>query len=123
MISHITSSSPHIYAAGSTTLPYISPNHTNPMQGALRINGTTMEVFDGMAWRGIYLNNADIGLNTEANDAINWAIHRMKQEQERYALASSNEAVRIALDQLEQARTKLELMAHLARDYEAEKTS
>ena len=123
MISHVTSSSPHIYAAGSTTLPYIPHNHTIPMQGALRINGSNIEVFDGMAWKTIYLNNADIGLNTEANDAINWAIHRMKQEQEWYALASSNEAVRIALDQLEQSRTKLELMAHLARDYDTETAS
>ena len=41
----------------------------------------------------------------------------------KYKLATTNEAVRIALDQLEQARTRLELTAHLARDYEETTTS
>jgi hypothetical protein len=35
-----------------------------------------------------------------------------------YSLASSNEAVRIALEQLEQAKTRLELTAILSREHE-----
>jgi hypothetical protein len=118
MINSVTSSSPHIYAAGGGSLPYVSHNPNNPAQGMLRINGSDMEVFNGSSWAKIYMNNTDIGLNNNANDAINWAIKRMREEEEWYKLASNNEAVRIALDQLEQARTRLELTAHLARDYE-----
>ena len=123
MINNINSSSKHIYAAGSSTLPYITYNSTNPAQGCLRINGSEMEVFDGSSWIKIYPSSANVGLNTEAEAAIDWAIKRMKREKEWYELATTNEAVRIALDQLEQAQTRLELTAHLARDYDKETTS
>jgi hypothetical protein len=64
------------------------------------------------------MNNADVGLNNDANEAISWAIKRMRQEEEWYKLASSNEAVRIALEELEKARSRLELTARLAREHE-----
>lgn len=118
MIRTVISSGSHIYAAGGSSLPYISPNPNNPIQGMLRVNGSDMEVFDGNSWMKLYLSDANIGLNNSANEAIDWAIKRMEQEKEWYKLASNNEAVRIALDQFEQARTRLELTAHLARDYE-----
>jgi len=47
-----------------------------------------------------------------------WARKKRDEESKWYALASSNEAVRIALDHLEQAKTRLELTAILAREYE-----
>ena len=118
MINTINSSSKHIYAAGGSSLPYVSSNMSNPSQGMLRLNGSDMEVFDGSSWIKIYPGSANVGLNNEAEQAIDWAIKRMKQEKEWYDLATTNEAVRIALDQLEQARTRLELTAHLAREYE-----
>ena len=123
MINTINSSSKHVYAAGGGSLPYISYNTNNPAQGMLRINGSEMEVFDGNTWMKIYASSANVGLNNEAEQAIDWAIKRMKQEKEWYELATTNEAVRIALDHLEQARTRLELTAHLAREYDTETTS
>ena len=118
MINSISSSSQHVYAAGGNALPYVSYNSNNPAQGMLRINGSEMEVFDGNNWTKIYASSANVGLNTEAEQAISWAIKRMKQEKEWYELATTNEAVRIALDQLEQAKTRLELTTILAKDYE-----
>jgi hypothetical protein len=118
MINSVTSSSKHVYAAGGSSLPYVSYNSSNPAQGMLRINGSEMEVFDGNQWMKIYASSANVGLNSEAESAIDWAIKRQKQEKEWYELASSNEAVRIALDQLEQARTRVELTAILAREHE-----
>lgn len=123
MINDIMSSSPHLYAASTGTTPYVPQGSNNPSHGMLRINGYDWEMFDGIGWQKIHMGQADIGLNTDANDAINWAIKKMKQEQEWYKLASSNDAVRIALENLEDARTKLELTAHLARDYDTESTS
>ena len=123
MITSITSSSPHVYASGGSNLPYIPSNPSNPAQGSLKLNGSTLEVFDGMSWRAISISTANVGLYEDANNAISWAIKKMKEEQEWYKLATTNEAVRIALDQLEQAQTRLELTAHLARDYDKETTS
>ncbi len=82
----------------------------------LRLNGSDMEVFDGHSWLKIHASSANVGLNSDAEQAISWAVKRMKQEKEWYKLATTNEAVRIALDQLEQARTRLELTAILAAD-------
>lgn len=118
MIKNIISSSPHLYAASTGTPTYVPQGSNNPSHGMLRINGYDMEVFNGSVWQKINLGEAGIGLNTDANDAIDWAIKKMKQEQEWYELASSNDAVRIALENLEQARTQLELTAHLAREYD-----
>jgi hypothetical protein len=118
MIKSVTSSSQHLYASGGSSLPYVSSNMSNPMQGMLRINGSEMEVFDGQAWMKIYMSDANVGLSSTANSAIDWAIQRMGEETEWYRLASNSEAVRIALEQLEQARERLELTAILAREYE-----
>ena len=118
MIKTVTSSSPHMYAAGSSTLPYVSYNPSNPAQGMLRLNGSDMEVFDGSSWVKIYLSNADIGLNGAANSAIDWAIKKMEEEKAWKKLAESNEAVKIALDNLEQARQQVDIVAKLAREYE-----
>jgi hypothetical protein len=123
MIKSITTSSPHLYGAGGSSLPYVSHNPSNPIQGMLRINGSDMEVFDGTVWMKMYMNNADIGLSSVANSAIDWAIKKMTQEQEWQKLAESNTAVKIALDNLEEARRQLDITAKLAREYDTETTS
>lgn len=123
MINTISSSSPYIYAAGGSSLPYVSYNSNNPAQGMLRINGSELEVYDGNTWMKIYGGSANVGLNQEAEKAIAWAIKQMQQEHEWYSLAANNEAVRIALDNLENAKTQLKLTAILARENDKETTS
>ncbi len=123
MINSVTSSSPHVYATGGGSLPYVSYNPNSPVHGMIRPNGTEWEVFDNTGWQKINMNYADIGLNNDADKAIIWAIKKMREEEEWYKLATTNEAVRIALEQLEQARSRVELTAILARDYEEQTTS
>jgi dipeptidase len=118
MIKSITTSSPHLYSSGVGSFPYVSSNPGNPSQGMIRINGSDMEVFDGTVWMKVYMNNANIGLSSSANSAIDWAIERMEEEQEWQKLAESNKAVKIALDNLEEARRQLSITAELAREYE-----
>ena len=123
MINSVTSSSTHIYASGGSSLPYVSSNMSNPMQGMLRINGSEMEVFDGSHWMKIYPGAATVGLSAAANTAVEWAIKRMEEERTWTELAETNQAVKIALENLEQARQKLAVTAQLARDYDTETTS
>ena len=84
----------------------------------LRINGTEMEVFNGSSWQQLSTSYATVGLDQDILDLVQWARKRRDEESKWYALASSNEAVRIALEQLEQAKTRLELTAILSRDHE-----
>ena len=103
---------------GNTNLPYVGPNSNNPMTGMMRVNGTEIEVFNGSSWQQLSTSYATVSLDQDILDIVQWARKKRDEEDKWYKLASSNEAVRIALDHLEQAKTRLELTAHLARDYE-----
>ena len=103
---------------GNTVLPYVGPNANNPMTGMIRIHGTEMEVFNGSSWQMLSTSYATVGLDQDVLDIVQWARKKRDEENEWYKLASSNEAVRIALEQLEQAKTRLELTAILSREYE-----
>ena len=105
-------------SGGNTALPYVGPNANNPMTGMLRINGTEMEVFNGSSWQMLSTSYATVSMDQDVLDIVQWARKRRDEESKWYTLASSNEAVRIALEQLEQAKTRLELTAILAREYE-----
>jgi len=105
-------------SGGNTSLPYVGPNSNNPITGMLRIHGTEMEVFNGSNWLVLSTSYATVGLDQDVLDIVQWARKKRDQENEWYKLASNNEAVRIALDQLEQAKTRLELTTILAREYE-----
>ena len=105
-------------SGGNTALPYVGPNVNNPIQGMMRVNNTDLEVFNGAGWQSLPSSYATVGLDQDTLDIIQWARKRRDEESKWYALASSNEAVRIALEQLEQAKTRLELTAILSREYE-----
>lgn len=123
MIYSVTSSSPHLYATGGMSLPYVSSDLSNPVQGMVRVNGSNMEVFNCSGWMTIQQDIASVGLTGEAESAISWAIERMKQEQHWAELAEKNAAVKIALGHFEQARQQLAVTAQLAREYDTETTN
>jgi hypothetical protein len=75
-------------------------------------------VFNGSNWQTISSSYATVSLDQDVLDIIQWARKKRQEENDWYKLASSNEAVRIALEQLEQAKTRLELTAILSREYE-----
>ena len=104
--------------AGDVSTPYINNNSSNPMQGMIRLWGTDFQVFDGTAWIQLASSYATVSLDQDTQDLLQWARKKRDEESKWYSLASSNEAVRIALEQLEQAKTRLELTAILSRDHE-----
>ena len=119
MIKGINSSNRYIsVSGGSPTAPYISPGAAGAGMVRWNPNMNQMEVNDGNSWIGINMNYASIELTPETESLLEWA--RMKRDEEKawYELASSNDAVRIALEQLEQAKTRLELTSILAREHE-----
>ena len=93
------------------------------MQGMVRVNNSEMQVFDGSSWITMHMSNADIGLHSDANSAINWAIKKMKEEEEWKKLSESSQAVKIALDNLDEARKKVDVIAKLAREHDKETTT
>jgi hypothetical protein len=110
-------------SGGNTALPYVGPNSNNPMTGMIRINGTEMEVFNGSGWQMLSTSYATVGLDHDVLDIVQWARKKRDEELAWESLAKDNRAVKIALDNLEQARRQLNITAKLAREYDTETTS
>jgi hypothetical protein len=104
--------------AGATSLPYVNQNNNNPMQGMIRVWGSDMQVFDGNAWISMATGYATVGLDQETQNLLSWAKSKQRQEIELLEMATKNEAVRIALENVKKAQDNLTITAHLSRDYE-----
>jgi hypothetical protein len=107
-----------LVTGGNTSVPYVNQNVNNPITGMMRIWGSDMQVFDGIAWMPVNTSYATVGLDQEVLDIIQWARKQRDKEMAWKSLANDSEAVKIALDNLEQARQQLDITAKLARDYE-----
>ncbi len=120
MISNVFPTGRYVQVSGGTASTYVNGYSGSQGVGNMRYNTSSqrMEVFDGNGWVQLNMGSISVGLNGEAESLLDWARDKRNEEDEWYKLASSNEAVRIALDQLEQAKTRLQLTAILARDYE-----
>ena len=103
---------------GNTSVPYINQNPSNPMQGMIRVWGTDMQVFDGSSWMNLSTSYATVELNGDSLSLLNWAREKRDEEMAWQSLAKDNKAVKIALDNLEQARQQLDITAKLSREYE-----
>jgi len=120
MLSNIFPTGKYVQVSGGSASTYINNYSGSQGVGNMRYNTSNqrMEVFDGNNWQQLNMGTASVGLNAEAEALLDWARKKRDEENEWYRLASNNEAVRIALDQLEQAKTRLELTTILAKDYE-----
>jgi hypothetical protein len=97
-------------------LPYINSNSSNPMQGMLRVNGSSMQVFDGSSWLNIGSQLPTVELNGAAMSAINWAQIKMAEEAELQELAKKHPAVADALNAVNEAHNKLKVLVALTQE-------
>jgi hypothetical protein len=120
MIKNITASSPYIKVTGGNASTYVNGNHGAQGVGNMRYNTSNqqMEVFDGSSWIMINMDHASVGLSTEGESLLEWARKKRDEEMMWQSLAKDNKAVKIALDNLEQARQQLDITAKLSREYE-----
>jgi len=107
-----------LVTGGNTSLPYVNPNPNNPMTGMLRVHNTDIEVFTGSNWQMLSSSYATVGLDQDVLDIVQWARKKRDEEMMWESLAKDNKAVKIALDNLEQAKQQLNITAKLAREYE-----
>ena len=119
MIDGISPAGKYMYVNGGQASTYVN-NYTGAQGvGNLRFNtgNQNMEVFDGNSWVKLNTGVATIGLNPEAESLLDWAKQKRDEELAWKSLAESNQAVKIALDNLEQARQQVDITAKLAREY------
>ena len=106
--------------SGGSTSTYINGYSGLQGVGNMRYNTTNqnMEVFDGNNWIQLNMGFASVGLNGEAESLLDWAREKRNEELAWKSLAEKNKAVKIALDNLEEARKQLDVTAKLAKDIE-----
>jgi len=120
MIKNITASGRYVQVSGGNSGTYVNGYSGLQGVGNMRYNTSNqcMEVFDGNNWVTIAMDYASVGLNGEAESLLDWARQKRDDEMMWKSLANDNKAVKIALDNLEQARQQLDITAKLAREYE-----
>jgi hypothetical protein len=120
MIKNITPIGRYITVSGGNSSTYVTSYSGAQGVGNMRFNTSTqnMEVFDGNLWMTLNMDYASVGLNSEAESLLDWARKKRDEELAWESLAKDNKAVKIALDNLEQAKQQLDITAKLAREYE-----
>ncbi len=100
-------------------MPYINMNA--PSSGMMRWNGNNncIEVFDGSMnlWQQMYGKTADIQISPQLQTVVNWATQRIAEESDWEKLAVTNEAVKIALENMKKAKQQLDITAKLVKDH------
>ena len=98
-------------SAGNTSLPYVSPNPSNPMTGMVRINNTDLEVFNGSSWLQLPSSYATVSIDQEVLDVIQWARTQRTMAMNRLTIAQNNPALMKALEAVKRAEDNFELLA------------
>jgi hypothetical protein len=100
-----------------TILPHISySNSQNPSNGQVRWNHDSrgFEIYNGHGWTLLgHWSNQDF--THEFEKVMKWAQEKMTQEQKLQEMANSNPAVRIALENVQQAQRQLDVTVALTQ--------
>jgi hypothetical protein len=100
-------------SGGDTSLPYVSSNPSNPIQGMLRINNTNIEVFTGASWQIVNSSYATVSIDQEVLDVIQWARTQRTMALNRMTIAQNNPALMKALEKLKKAEDNFELLQRI----------
>jgi len=98
---------------GDTSLPYVTQNTNNPIQGMIRVNGNLLEAFDGSRWIQINSSYATVSLTATYQSAMNWVIDKMTEEQKMKALAEQHPAIADLVDAVDKAKEQLRMTVAL----------
>jgi hypothetical protein len=120
MIKGITQSGRYTTVSNGNASTYVNSYSGQQGVGNMRFNTSTqnMEVFDGSNWVMLNMSYASVGLTPDAESLLDWAKEKRSEELAWESLAKDNEAVKIALNNLEKAKQQLDITAKLAREYE-----
>lgn len=94
MIKHLSNQSPRwmsVYSPSQS--PYISPGSMSA--GMVRYNSSSqnLEVYDGNAWLTLS-GSADVGLSPEAQQVLDWAYKKMKDDEQLELLLEKHPGLR-----------------------------
>ena len=118
MIKAIHTSGRYMQVIGGSASTYVNGQYGAQGVGNLRFNtsGQRLEVYDGNVWVELNVPHASIGLNAEAEQAIDWVRRQMEEEKRLEALAREHSSVADALAALKQAQERVRIVAALVQE-------
>ena len=111
MIKGITGGPGLIVNGGSVSFPYVPMNANNPVQGMLRINGQDIQTFDGSGWLTVGASYANVSLDTESLDLLQWARTQRQLEINRKTLIENNPALQKAYEAVRRAEANFDILS------------
>jgi hypothetical protein len=98
MIKGLQGSAHVVVNGGNTTMPYVSQNANNPIQGMIRISGSDMQVFDGSTWMTLSTSYATVALSPTIEEVIDWAKRKMQEEKDLHDRMKQHPGLKDAFD-------------------------
>ena len=118
MIKAIHTIGKYVQVIGGSAITYVSAQSGSQGVGNVRFNTSAqrLEVYDGMTWLEINMPHTSVGLNAEAEQAIDWVRRQMEQEHRLEALAREHPAVADAMEAVCQAQERVRIVAALVQE-------
>jgi hypothetical protein len=105
-----------IAASGGMTYPYIPMNPNNPIQGMLRISGQDIQTFDGSGWVTIGASYANVSLDSDSLDLLQWARTERAKHAVREERIRNNPALRKAFEAIQRAEDNFDILDKIVGD-------
>ena len=74
------------------------------------------EVYDGQMWLEINSSHASVGLTPDAENAIDWAIKKQREDMELEVLAKSNPTIADLVNQKKELDDKIKMVQTLMKE-------
>lgn len=85
--------------------------------GTVRFNEKShnFELYDGYGWSKISMEEYSIGLTDDAQEAMDWARKKMKEEKENLELANINPSFKSLFDEINEKQNQLNTLKALIK--------
>jgi hypothetical protein len=117
MIKYIASSGKYTTVIGGSATNYINNYPGAQGVGNMRFNTTNqnMEVYDGNSWITLQMGHVNVGLNSRAEDLLDWAEKKMTEELELEVLANSNPTIKDLMETIKQKQEQITIVKALIK--------
>jgi hypothetical protein len=117
MIKHIIGHGKYINVIGGSVTNYINNYSGAQGVGNIRFNtaNQNMEVYDGNGWILLQMGHVNVGLNSRAEDLLDWAEKKMTEEFELEALANSNPTIKDLMETIKQKQEQISIVKALIK--------
>ena len=124
MIKYIASCGKYTTVIGGPATNYINNYSGAQGVGNLRFNTTnqSMEVYDGNSWILLQMGHVNVGLNSRAEDLLDWAEKKMTEELELEVLANSNPTIKDLMETIKQKQEQISIVRTLIKKEESVET-